>query len=69
MVMLLMAGGAFAFKSRLITECRQCATVAAVRVGGPSLAIGNQAEMMELEAAVIDGTRFLCYDDGATGSA
>ena len=31
--------------------------------------IGNQAEMMELEAAVIDGTRFLCYDDGATGSA
>ena len=22
--------------------------------------------MMELEAAVIDGTRFLCYDDGAT---
>jgi len=29
MVMLLMAGGAFAFKSRrLITECRQCATVA-----------------------------------------
>jgi hypothetical protein len=67
MVMLLMAGGAFAFKSRLITECRQCATVAAVRVGG--LAIGNQAEMMELEAAVIDGTRFLCYDNGATGSA
>ena len=38
---------------------------AAVRVGGPSLAIGNQAEMMELEAAVIDGTRFLCYDNGA----
>jgi hypothetical protein len=63
MVMLLMAGGAFAFK--LITECCQCATVAAV--GG--LAIGNQAEMMELEAAVIDGTRFLCYDNGATGSA
>jgi hypothetical protein len=65
MVMLLMAGGAFAFK--LITECCQCATVAAVRVGG--LAIGNQAEMMELEAAVIDCTRFLCYDNGATGSA
>ena len=38
-------------------------------VNGQSGIIGNQAEMMELEAAVIDGTRFLCYDDGATGSA
>ena len=37
-------------------------------VNGQSGIIGNQAEMMELEAAVIDGTRFLCYD-GATGSA
>ena len=35
-------------------------------VNGQSGIIGNQAEMMELEAAVIDGTRFLCYDDGAT---
>ena len=31
-------------------------------VNGQSGIIGNQAEMMELEAAVIDGTRFLCYE-------
>ena len=36
---------------------------------GSLFAMLSQHSRMELEAAVIDGARFLCYDDDATGSA